>query len=194
MQERRGMAGMRLWACVPVVAMLLVPVAHADRYSDTTALFRKAGQSGRYFRSSYGYAVFPVIGKGGFWIGAAHGDGRVYQQGRYIGDTSMTQVSLGFQFGGQAYSEIIFFQDPAALARFKAGDFALSADASAVAITASASASAGTNGSTATASGAEDNAVTAGRYQNGVVVFTLAKGGLMYQAAIAGQKFSFHPR
>lgn len=178
-----------------LVASLALPAGAvlADNYGDTLALFRHAGASATFFGASYGYALFPTIGKGGFGIGAAHGGGRVYRQGQYVGDASMTQVSFGLQLGGQAYSEIIFFQDAQALARFEAGNFALSADASAVAITAGASASAGTEGSGAGASGGQDDARTAGHYQNGVAVFTIAKGGLMYQAAVAGQKFSYKP-
>jgi hypothetical protein len=103
----------------------------------------------------------------------------------------MTQVSVGFQLGGQAYSERVFFQDAAALKLFESGNFSLSADANAVAVTASASASAGTAGAEAGASSNETHAIAAGHYQNGVAVFTIAKGGLMYQAAVAGQKFSF---
>jgi len=175
------------------VLLLTAAGAHADAYSDTESLFRHAGASAAYFGSSYGYAVFPTIGKGGFFVGAAHGDGRVYVHGAYVGSTSMTQVSVGFQLGGQAYSEILFFQDRNALEAFESGNFALSADASAVAITASASASAGTEGSGAAASGGEKDARTAGHYQNGIAIFTIAKGGLMYQAAVAGQKFSFKP-
>lgn len=195
MNRPRGISRILLQMCAPVAGLaLLAAVAQADSYSDTIALFRHAGQSAEFFQKSYGYAVFPTIGKGGFGIGAAHGQGQVYQQGRYIGFTSMTQVSFGFQLGGQAYSEIIFFENPAALMRFESGDFALSADASAVAITASASATAGTTGTGAGASGEEHAAVTAGHYQNGMAIFTIAKGGLMYQAAVAGQKFSYHPR
>ena len=181
----------RTLACVALV--LAAPAALADRYTDTVALFRKAGQTAEFFRTSYGYAVFPTVGKGGFIVGAAHGDGRVYRQGRYIGKTSMTQVSVGFQLGGQVYSEMVFFRDPAALKRFESGKFALSADVSAVALTASVSASAGTAGTEAGASGTETHATASGHYQDGVAVFTIAKGGLMYQAAVAGQKFSFTP-
>lgn len=183
------------WLGVACAALVLAaPAALADRYTDTIALFKNAGQTAQFFKTSYGYAVFPTVGKGGFVVGAAHGDGRVYEQGRYIGNTSMTQVSVGFQFGGQAYSEMVFFQNKAALQRFKSGKFALSADVSAVALTASASASAGTTGTTAGASGTETHATATGHYQNGVAVFTIAKGGLMYQAAVAGQKFSFTPK
>jgi len=176
-----------------VALALYASVALADRYTDTIASFRRAGPTADFFKSSYGYAVFPTIGKGGFFIGGAHGDGRVYQQGHYIGNTSMTQVSVGFQFGGQAYSEMVFFQDPAALKLFESGDFSLSADVNAVALTASVSATAGTAGTEAGASGNSTHATAAGHYQNGVAVFTIAKGGLMYQAAVAGQKFSFTP-
>jgi len=162
-------------------------------YADTVSAFKHAGASADFFKSSYGYAVFPTIGKGGFIIGGARGKGRVYKHGQYVGDTTMTQVSVGFQAGGQAYSEIIFFQTRTDLARFQSGKFALGAQASAVAITASASASTSTEGSGAGASGTHANATTTGRYVNGIAVFTIAKGGLMYEAAVAGQKFSYDP-
>jgi lipid-binding SYLF domain-containing protein len=165
--------------------------ALADNYDDTVGLFRNANVSAAFFDSSYGYAVFPTIGKGGLVLGAAYGTGRVYQHGRYVGDTSMTQLSIGFQAGGQAYSEILFFQDHRAFEQFTSGTFSLGAHVSAVAITAGASASAGTEGSTAGASAGQHDATTAGDYQNGVAVFTIAKGGLMYEASIAGQKFSY---
>jgi lipid-binding SYLF domain-containing protein len=167
--------------------------AQADEYSDTTALFRNAGKSATFFRSSYGYAVFPTIGKGGFVVGGAHGSGRVYARGAYVGDTSMTQVSVGFQAGGQAYSEIIFFEDRRAFDEFTSGNFEFSADAGAIVITADASGSAGTTGATGTASGGKKDAATAGSYHKGMVVFTIAKGGLMYQATVGGQKFSYKP-
>lgn len=172
---------------------LCASVALADPYSDTIDVFRHAGAAAEFFHSSYGYAVFPTVGKGGFVIGGAYGEGRVYRQGRYIGNTSVTQVSVGMQLGGQAYSEMVFFQDPAALKLFESGNFSLSAEANAVAITAAASASAGTAGTEAGASGNQRHAAATGHYQNGVAVFTIAKGGLMYQAAVAGQKFSFTP-
>jgi lipid-binding SYLF domain-containing protein len=178
-----------------VVAFIAVASgpARADEYTDTVALFKNAGKSAAFFPKTYGYAVFPTIGKGGFIVGAAHGSGRVYAQGKYMGDTSMTQVSVGFQAGGQAYSEIIFFEDRRSLEEFTSGNFEFSADAGAVAITAGASGSAGTAGTTGTASGGEKDAATAGSYYKGMAVFTIAKGGLMYQAAIGGQKFSYKP-
>jgi lipid-binding SYLF domain-containing protein len=181
--------------CLVVSGLALAGrAAFADSYADTVGTFKHAGASAGFFASSYGYAVFPTIGKGGFIVGGARGKGRVYAHGRYVGDTTMTQVSVGFQLGGQAYSEIIFFQTAQDLSRFESGKFALGAQASAVAITAGASASASTAGTSASASGTENNATTAGHYQDGIAVFTIAKGGLMYEAAVAGQKFSYEAR
>jgi lipid-binding SYLF domain-containing protein len=186
----------RMWCASLLVASLALPAlpALADSYGDTIDLFKNAGASAAIFKSSYGYAVFPTVGKGGLGIGAAHGAGHVYQQSKYVGDTSMTQLSIGLQAGGQAYSEIIFFQDQRAFDEFTSGNFSFSGNVSAVAITAGASASAGTEGSTAGASGGKKDATTAGDYQKGVAVFTIAKGGLMYEASVAGQKFSYKPR
>jgi lipid-binding SYLF domain-containing protein len=167
--------------------------AQADEYTDTIALFKNAGQSATFFTKSYGYAVFPTIGKGGLVVGAAHGSGHVYAHRTYVGDTSMTQVSIGFQAGGQAYSEIIFFEDQRAFDEFTSGSFEFSADAGAIVITADASGSAGTSGTTGSASGGKKDAATAGSFHKGMVVFTIAKGGLMYQATIGGQKFSYKP-
>ena len=137
-----------------VVAALLLAAgpALADKYSDTVSLFKNAGQSAAFFGKSYGYAVFPTIGKAGLGIGGAHGDGRVYQQGKYVGDTKMTQLSIGFQAGAEGFSEMIFFQDKRAFDEFTSGNFEFSAQAQAVAITAGASAQSSTGGSTAGAS------------------------------------------
>src|ERR1700681_834461 len=110
--------------------------AHAGSYSDTITLFKNAGESASFFSSCYGYAVFPTIGKGGLIVGGAHGSGHVYEKGKYIGNTSVTQLSVGFQAGGQAYSEIIFFEDKRALDEFTKGNFEFEAGVSAVAITA----------------------------------------------------------
>jgi lipid-binding SYLF domain-containing protein len=166
-----------------------------DEYSETSGLFKAAGASGRYFDTAYGYAVFPTIGKGGFVVGGAYGSGRVYEKGKVIGDATMTQLSVGFQLGGQAYSEIIFFEDARALQEFTGGNFEFGADASVVAVTAGANASAGTTGASAGASAGEHDAGTVGGgYYKGMATFTIAKGGLMYEASIAGQKFTFMPR
>jgi lipid-binding SYLF domain-containing protein len=169
-------------------------VALADSYSDTVTLFKNAGASASLFNTCYGYAVFPTIGKAGLVVGGAHGRGRVYAHGKYVGDVSVTQLSVGLQAGGQAYSQIVFFEDERAFKDFTSGDFEFGADASAVAITAAAEASAGTTGASAGASGGRKDAVTAGSYHNGVAVFTIVKGGAMYQATIAGQKFKFTPK
>jgi Las17-binding protein actin regulator len=171
--------------------------AWADDYSDTIKIFKEAGESGKFFAKSYGYAVFPTIAKGGIGIGGAYGKGRVYAKGDYVGDTSVTQVSIGLQLGGQAYSQIIFFEDKHAFDEFTSGNFEFGAQASAVAITAGASAAASTAGSSAGASSSKQNATTttAGtEYQKGMAVFTIAKGGLMYEASIGGQKFSYTPK
>ena len=168
--------------------------AHANSYSDTVALFKNAGASASFFKSCYGYAVFPTIGKGGFVVGAAHGSGRVYEHGKYVGDSSMTQLSIGLQAGGQAYSQIIFFEDQRAFDEFTAGDFEFGADVGAVAITAAADASLGTTGANAGASGGKKDATTAGTYHKGVAVFTVVKGGAMYEATVAGQKFKYTPK
>jgi len=126
-----------------------------------------------FFDKAQGYAIFPTVGKGGIGIGGAYGKGEVYEQEKLIGKTSVSQLTIGFQLGGQAYSEIIFFKDKAALDRFKKGKFELGAQASAVAATAGVSADVG--------------------YNNGVAIFTIAKGGLMYEASVGGQKFSYKP-
>ncbi|MEO7922107.1 MAG: YSC84-related protein [Chitinophagaceae bacterium] len=123
------------------------------------------------FNSAYGYAIFPNVGKGGIGIGGAAGNGVVYRGNSIIGKAKLTQVSFGFQFGGQAYREVIFFETKADLDRFKANKIEFSAQASAVAATAGASANV--------------------KYKEGVMIFTQQKGGLMYEASIGGQKFNF---
>jgi hypothetical protein len=168
--------------------------AWADEYQDTIEVFRKAGESAKFFESAYGYAVFPTIGKGGVGFGGAYGKGRVYEQGKPVGEASMTQVTVGWQLGGQAYSQIIFFQDQRAFKEFTSGSFEFGAEASAVAITAAAGAKANTGGSSAGVSGGRNDAKTVGVYNKGLATFTVAKGGLMYEASIGGQKFSYTPR
>ena len=165
--------------------------ALADEYSDTISLFKNAGESGSFFDNSYGYAVFPTIGKAGFVVGGAHGKGRVFAEGKHTGDTSMTQMSIGFQLGAEGFSEIVFFEDKRAYDEFTSGNFEFSADAKAVAITAAAGASAGSTGSSAGVSGGKKDATTKGSYRKGMATFTVTKGGLMYEAVLAGQKFSY---
>src|ERR1700688_4967957 len=174
--------------------LLTAGVASADSYSHTLALFKNAGASAEFFPKCYGYAVFPTVGEAGFILGGAHGKGHVYVKEKLVGDTTMSQLSAGFQAGGKAYSQIIFFEDKRALDEFESGSFEFAAGVSAVAVTAGASASAGTTGATSGASGGKKDATTdSGGYQKGVAVFTIAKGGLMYAATVAGQKFTYTP-
>lgn len=123
----------------------------------------------KFFDAAAGYVVIPTVGKGGIGIGGARGKGVLYEGGAPTAVVTLTQLSIGFQWGGQAYSEFIFFEDSATLENFKRGNFELNAQASAVAVTAGASADAAFNG--------------------GMAIFTQAKGGLMYEAAVGGQKF-----
>ena len=123
----------------------------------------------RYFDAAAGYVVIPTVGKGGIGIGGARGKGLLYEDGAPTAEVTMTQLSFGFQWGGQAYSEYIFFKDSGALEHFKKGNYELGAQASAVAVTAGASVDAG--------------------YEKGVAIFTQVKGGLMYEASVGGQKF-----
>ncbi len=123
------------------------------------------------FDSAYGYVAFPNIGKGAMGIGGASGNGIVYEKGTIIGKADMKQVTVGFQFGGQAYREVIFFENKETLDRFKQNKIEFTAQVSAVAVTAGASATA--------------------KYTSGVMVFTQEKGGLMYEASVGGQKFKY---
>ena len=125
------------------------------------------------FESSPGYVIFPNVGKGAIGVGGAAGNGILYEGGKAIGRASMKQVNVGFQFGGKAYREVIFFENQAALDRFKQNKFEFDAQASAVAATVGASANV--------------------KYRNGVMVFTQEKGGLMYEASVGGQKFDYSP-
>ena len=165
--------------------------AYADEYQETVKAFKNAGKSGSFFKNCYGYAVFPTIGKGGIGIGGAHGHGGVFVGGKQVGEAKMTQLTIGFQLGGQAYSQIIFFQDKRAFDEFTTGQFEFGAQATAVAITAGASASATTTGASSSASGDQGSASTAGNYYKGMAVFTIAKGGLMYEATLGGQKYKY---
>src|SRR5580698_4078405 len=185
---------LRSMFAVLVLAGVSAGVARADSYDDTIHNFKQAGKSGTFFAKAYGYAVFPTVGGGGFIIGGAHGKGRVYTQGVLTGDTTVNLLSAGLQAGAKAFSEIIFFEDKRALDEFESGHFQFGADASAVAITAGAEAGAGTNGVSSEASAESSNANTRGEYINGMAVFTIAKGGLMYAATISGQQFTYTPR
>jgi lipid-binding SYLF domain-containing protein len=184
---------LRIFALVPLL-IGSAGVARAGSYQDTIAVFKNAGASSTFFSRSYAYAVFPTVGSGALGVGGAYGKGRVYVHGVYSGDATMGQISVGFQLGGKAYSQIIFFEDKRALDEFESGNFEFGADASVIAITASANAGAATNGASSGVSVGQNDATTHGIYQKGMAVFTVAKGGLMYSASIAGQKFSYSPR
>jgi lipid-binding SYLF domain-containing protein len=171
--------------------LLGTSVAYASKYDETVELFKHAGESAVFFNNCYAYAVFPTIGAGGLIVGGARGKGHVYVHDRLVGDTTMTQLSIGLQAGGEAYSEIIFFEDKRDLDEFKSGKFEFNAGASAIAITASASASIGTDRLSSGASREATDATTNGNYQTGMAVFTIGKGGLMYAADIAGEQFSY---
>jgi lipid-binding SYLF domain-containing protein len=149
---------------------------------------------GGMMAKSYGYAVFPTIGKAGLGIGGAGGSGCVYVGGAQTGTSSMGQVTIGFQAGGQAFSQIILFENKDAYDSFTTGNFEFGAQASAVALTAAAQAEASTKGSASSVGLTnKDSGGKAGNYYKGMAVFTVAKGGLMYEAAIGGQKFGYKP-
>jgi lipid-binding SYLF domain-containing protein len=181
----------RLILALTGAALLVAAPAWADKYSDALDNFRQAGECKQFLDSAYAYALFPTVGKGGIGIGGAYGEGRVYQGGKVIGTTKLKQVSIGFQLGGQGYSQIIFFKDAHALQEFTRGGFEFGADASAVIITAGATASAGTKGAAASASAEKDDATSSGTWYKGMAVFTIVKGGAMYELSLAGQKFSY---
>jgi len=141
---------------------------------EAIALLQKADSAlGKFFSSSVGYAVFPKVAKGGLGIGAARGKGQLFEQGKVVGETRLTQVTIGLQAGGQVYAEVIFFENATTLTNFKEGNFEFSAQVSAV----------------AAAEGVARNA----KFEHGVAVFTVAKAGLMYEASVGGQKFSYKP-
>lgn len=125
------------------------------------------------FDQAYGYAVFPSVGKGAIGVGGAYGRGQAFENGRLIGYCDLTQATIGLALGGQAYSEVIFFEDAASLDRFKYNNLEFSAQVSAVAANAGASADAA--------------------YRDGVMVFTMIRGGLMYEASVGGQGFTYEP-
>ena len=175
--------------------MSLSPLAFADNYSDTINVFKKSGATKSFFKNCYGYAVFPTVGKGGIGIGGAYGKGQVYKKGAVTGTASLAKLSIGLQLGGQAFSQIIFFQDKRSYTEFISGDFEFDASASAVAITAGVQAKAGTEGTTAGASAGPATGKQADiNYSKGMAVFVHTKGGLMYEAALGGQKFSYTPK
>ncbi len=148
---------------------------YAARSGEAIQMFLDADPSlQRYFDEAHGYAVFPQVTKGALGIGAAHGEGGiVYERGRITGISEVTQITLGFQIGGHGFAEIIFFQDKTALEDFKRGQARFSANAAAAV--------------------ARSGAGAASDFSKGAAVFILSHGGLMLEAAIGGQKFSYRP-
>jgi len=128
----------------------------------------------KWLETSYGYAVFPSVGKAGLVVGGAHGKGQVYEKGNLIGYTTITQGSIGLQIGAQSFTEIVFFKDKMALDAFREGNYELDAEATAVA--------------------ADKGASAQADYSKGVAVYVLGEGGLMAGAAVGGQKFSYQPK
>jgi lipid-binding SYLF domain-containing protein len=163
--------------------------ASLEKCRETRDKFKQLGDVPEMLAESYGYAVLPTIGKGGIGIGGAGGTGCVFAGGKHTGKVSMGQVTIGWQLGGQAYSQIILFKNADTYNDFIKGQFEFGADATAVALTYGASAGASTKG--ASASAGDTRAV--GSWKRGMAVYTLAKGGLMYEASIGGQKFNDAP-
>lgn len=190
----------KLLLCVGVFVLgTIINPSFADEYTDTIDLFRKSSAVQPFWDNAYGFAVFPTVGKGGFVVGGAFGQGQVYRMSKnaapiVTGTTNMLKASIGFQAGGQVFSEMIFFQDERAYNEFVSGNFEFGADASAVAITTGAQASAGSEGASAGASlGPATGKQAYADYHKGIVVFVHIKGGLMFEASVGGQKFSFEP-
>ena len=179
-----------------LICMLAGTAASQDvqDFSATISEFRSIAAVAPYFDSAYGYAVWRRIGRGGLGIGAATGSGQVYRSGEVTGISRLFDLTIGFQAGGQVYKQIVFFEDKRAYNEFTNDNFQFNAAASAVAVTASAQANAGTQGSQATAGvGGPAGTAAAGGYQRGLQVFTMSIGGLMYQATVGGQSYSFTP-
>jgi lipid-binding SYLF domain-containing protein len=163
--------------------------ASLKKCNATLEKFRALGNVPEMLAESYGYAILPTIGKGGIGIGGAGGTGCVFAGGKQTGKVSMGQVTIGWQLGGQSYSQIILFRNADVYREFTKGQFEFGADATAVALTYGAAAGASTKGASASAGDHKAK----GSWKRGMAVFTLVKGGLMYEASIGGQKFKFKP-
>jgi len=185
---------LRIMAALTTFLALAVTTAYAapdsEKCAATLAKFKELGNVSEMLAESYGYAVMPTIGKAGIGIGGAGGTGCVYAAGEQTGDVSMGQVTVGLQLGGQSYSQLILFKNPDVYKDFTRGQFEFGADATAVALTYGAQAGATTKGASASAGDTKGRAA----WKRGMAVFTLAKGGLMYEASIGGQKFNFKPK
>jgi lipid-binding SYLF domain-containing protein len=167
-------------------------VSAAEDYSSTINVFRDSPVPAEYFKTAYGYAVFPTIGKAGFVVGGSYGVGQVYRGGKVTGKSSVIEGSIGFQAGGEAFSEIIFFKDQSAYNEFISGNFEFDVTAQAIAVTVGAEAQGGTTGVSAGASAGPKSDVQANpKYFKGTITFVHPMGGLMYELSLGGQKFSY---
>ena len=180
-----------------LAAILLATTASAQRvrdFSEAIDAFKAVPVVQPFFDKAYGYVVWRRIARAGFGIGGATGRGQVYVNGEVAGFSRLVDVSVGFQLGGQVYRQVIFFENESAYQDFTDGSFEFDAQAAAIAVTASAQASSGTQGSQAAVGAATTTEVAgASAYHNGTRVFTMARGGLMYQVTIAGQRYNFRP-
>ena len=177
-----------------IVSTSFTVAAEEEKYTSTMKVFRDSKAVQRFFNDCYGYAIFPVIGKAGWVVGGSYGKGWVFRDDKITGRTSVIEGSIGFQFGGKAFSEIIFFQDKRAYDEFTGGGFEFDATIQATAITAGAEVQAGSSGGTAGATaGPRTDAQANTRYYKGLAVFIHSKGGLMVEASVGGQKFLFTP-
>ncbi len=169
-------------------------MAFADSNENAVSVFQKSSAVQPYFSTAYGYAVFPVVYKGAIIVGGGFGGGKVYKKDAATGTASLAQITVGFQLGGQVFSEIVFFEDERAYNEFTRGGFEFDVNASAVAITAGAQAKAGTMGTTAGASaGPATGTQASNHYRKGMAVFVHTKGGLMFEFSVGGQRFDFKP-
>jgi lipid-binding SYLF domain-containing protein len=163
-------------------------------FSKTIELFQQSPLVQQYFDTAYGYALFPLVGKGSFIVGYTRGTGQVYRGDFVTGFSTVNHVSLGFQGGAQVYSQVIFFQDKRAYDEFTQGSFEVDSRAAAVAVTAGAQAQAGSTGVTsAVSSGSETSTQKGSHYAKGMAIFVQSKGGLMLDVSAGVQKFSFLP-
>jgi lipid-binding SYLF domain-containing protein len=145
-----------------------------DEVAEAKNLFlSRAPHLQRWFDESYGYAIFPELGKGAAVVGGGGGQGYVYEKGRLVGYSTLTLISAGAQLGGEGYSEVIFFEDQATLDEFKRGNLEFGATVNAVA--------------------ADSSRSRHAAFDDGVAVFTVTRGGLMVEASVSGQKFTYRP-
>ncbi len=183
-----------LFVSISLVVSTVAMAAEVEDYSSTINAFRASPVVAIFFKNSYGYAVYPTVGKAAFVVGGSYGKGQVYRSGKVTGKSSIVEGSIGYQFGGEAFSEIVFFQDKRAYDEFTSGNFEFEATVQAVAITAGAQAQAGTTGASAGASAGPKTGVQAKtEYFKGMATFVQAKGGLMLEFSVGGQKFTFEP-